>query len=362
VIVGMLGGGQLGLMLADAALAMGHEPRCLDPKPDSCARRVCELIVAPFDDPAALDALARDVDLATYEFEQVPAAAVERLSASVPVRPGAESLRVAQDRLLEKRTLRRTRFETAAFEAVDGADDLAAALERLGRPSILKSRFGGYDGKGQVRVVDQAPEDAWAALGGVPAILEAHVPFDRELSLVCVRALGGDVAFFPVVENRHEHGILRVTRAPAPAVAPASEVALQHHARGLLGALDHVGVLTIELFDVGGRLLANEIAPRVHNSGHWTIEGAETSQFTAHLRAITGEPLGPTTLRSPAAMVNLIGEIPGALRTLDRPGLTLHDYGKAPRAGRKVGHATIVDDDPARLEATVAEVESLVRA
>ncbi len=360
MIIGMLGGGQLGLMLADAALEMGHEPRCLDPKPDSCAQRSCELIVAPFDDPDALAELARTAELATYEFERVPVAAVDRLAERIPVRPGAESLRVAQDRLLEKRRLREVGFETAAFEPVDSPADLDAALESLGRPALLKTRFGGYDGKGQVRVADQSAEDAWRALGEVPAILEAIVPFERELSLVCVRALGGDVAFFPVAENRHEGGILRVTRAPAGAIPPATEVALQHHARELLRSLDHVGALAIELFEVRGHLLANEIAPRVHNSGHWTIEGAETSQFAAHLQAITGAPLGPTAARAPSAMVNLIGEIPDAVRTLDLPGMTLHDYGKAPRPGRKVGHATIVDEDPERLEGSIAAVEALL--
>jgi len=361
MIIGILGGGQLGMMLAEAAAALAHETIALDHNPDACIARHADLRVAGFDDPDAADRLAADADVATYEFERIPVPTVERIAQRIPVRPGAESIRVSADRIAEKRRLREVGFRTADFEPIGSLDDLHAALDRLGRPAILKTRTGGYDGKGQAVIRDgDTAADAWRAIGDRPAILEATVPFDRELSIICVRALDGDMAFYPLVENVHHGGILRTSRAPAPGVDPAREFAIQQDARRLAESLGHVGVLTIELFDAAGDLLANEVAPRVHNSGHWTIEGAVTSQFENHILAITGAPLGPTAMRGHAAMVNLIGAIPVAVRALDLPNATLHDYGKEPRPGRKLGHITIVDDAPDRVEDSVRHITKLI--
>jgi 5-(carboxyamino)imidazole ribonucleotide synthase len=353
--IGILGGGQLGRMLALAGHPLGHSFVVLEPKPDAPASVAADQIVAPYDDPAALAALAERVDLVTYEFENVPAAAVEALSArGVPVRPDPKALRVASDRLNEKDTFTRLGIPTVPYVAVDAAEGMDSAVRTAGLPSVLKTRRFGYDGKGQ-RVLTRSSdvEGAFTGLGGVPQILEGFVDFRRELSIVAARGLDGATAFYPLVENRHEGGILRFTRAPAPDVAPAQQARAEEYAEKLLEELDYVGVIALELFDDGVDLLANEIAPRVHNSGHWSIEGAETSQFENHLRAITGAPLGSTAPRGESAMINLIGETPDAEAILRVPGAHLHLYGKSPRPGRKIGHVTVTAADPSTLDARV---------
>ena len=320
--VGVIGGGQLGRMLALAGIPLGLSFRFLDPSPDAPAGEVGELLVGAYDDPALLDRLAGGAAAVTYEFENVPVQAARRVGAV----PSATALEHAQDRLVEKRLFRRLGIPTARI------DDEVETY-----PALLKSRALGYDGKGQ-RLVETWP-------GTVPGhVLEERVPFDRELSLLAVRGTDGDTRFWPLVENVHEGGILRTSRAPA-AGAPQAEA--EEYGRRLLDELGYVGVLALELFDVGGRLLANEFAPRVHNTGHWTIEGAETSQFENHLRAVLGVPLGPTASR-PSAMVNLIGSVPPLDELLRIPGAHVHLYGKEPRAGRKLGHVTLVEPDPER--------------
>jgi 5-(carboxyamino)imidazole ribonucleotide synthase len=361
VIVGILGGGQLGRMLALAGYPLGLRFRVLDPAADGPASQVAPQVVAAYDDEAALARFAHGLDVVTYEFENVPVAAARALARHLPVDPAPDVLEAAQDRLVEKQTFEALGIPTPAFAAVDGRDSLDAAVARLGLPAVLKTRRGGYDGKGQV--VLRVPADldaAWAALGGAPLILEAFVPFGRELSVIAVRGRDGDVQVYPLVENWHGGGILRVSRAPAGDDRLAAEAA--GFARRLLDRFGYVGVLAIELFEVGGRLLANEMAPRVHNSGHWTIEGAETSQFENHVRALAGLPLGSTAARGHAGMLNLIGGHPEPARLLAVPGAHVHLYGKSPRPGRKLGHVTVVAANGAERESRLAALAAAVDA
>ena len=316
-VVGVIGGGQLGRMLALAGIPLGLSFRFLDPSPHAPAREVGELLVGEYDDPRLLDRLADGAAVVTYEFENVPVSAAERVGAL----PAAAALDASQDRLIEKRLFRRLGIPTPRIE-----DEVETY------PAILKTRRLGYDGKGQHLV------QTWE--GPRPShVLEERVPFDRELSLLAVRGADGDTRFWPLVENEHEGGILRSSRAPAPN-APQAEA--EEYGSRLLDELRYVGVLALELFEVDGRLLANEFAPRVHNTGHWTIEGAATSQFENHLRAILGLPLGSTESR-PALMVNLIGSLPQRQNVLEIAGAHLHLYAKEPRTGRKLGHVTLLD-------------------
>lgn len=343
--IGILGGGQLGRMLAIAAAPLGYRCHIFSPEPDGPAAQVAAAeTVATYDDAAALEAFGRAVDVVTVEFENVPAAALERLADAVPVRPGARSLHIAQNRIAEKDFCRSLGLETTPYAAIEDESDIAAADARIGRPAVLKTQTLGYDGKGQT--VLAAGDDLGAAwrdtLGGRAAILEALAPIEREVSVVAARAADGTVASFDPVENRHLNGILDVTLAPAD-LAPALAAAAQEDAARIARALDHVGVLCVELFvTTDGRLLVNEIAPRVHNSGHWTIEGCATSQFAQHIRAVCGLPLGSTARRANAAMKNLIGtDVERWPALAADPDAHLHLYGKAEtRAGRKMGHVT----------------------
>ena len=329
-LVACIGGGQLGRMLGLAGLPLGLSFRFLDPSAEACARDVGELVVAEYDDPLALGRLADGADVVTFEFENVPVEAAARVGAV----PGPASLEQGQDRLREKELFRSLAIPTARFGSV----------EETGLPALVKSRRLGYDGKGQRRV------DVADALGE-GELAEELVAFDRELSIVGVRARSGETRFWPVGENVHRDGILRVTRAPAPG-APQSDA--EAICTKVMDALGYVGVLAVELFEVGGRLLANEFAPRVHNTAHWTIDGAATSQFENHLRAILGLPLGSTELRAPCAMVNLIGSVPALEAMLELPGARVHLYGKAPREGRKVGHLTLIDPAEDTVQRAVA--------
>ncbi len=343
--IGILGGGQLGRMLAIAAAPLGYRCHIYSPEPDGPAAQVSAAeTVAAYDDNAALDAFGAVVDVVTTEFENVPASALERLADQVPVRPGARSLRVAQNRIAEKDFVRSLGLKTTPYAAIEVGVDNAAADARIGRPAVLKTQTLGYDGKGQVML--GAGDDllmAWRdTLGGRPAILEAFAPIEREVSVIVARAPDGHMASFDPVENRHVNGILDVTLAPAD-IPPALARAAREGAEHVTQALDHVGVLCVELFvTTDGRLLVNEIAPRVHNSGHWTIEGCETSQFAQHIRAVCGLPLGSTARRANACMKNLIGADVECWRALAAdPAAHLHLYGKAEtRAGRKMGHVT----------------------
>jgi 5-(carboxyamino)imidazole ribonucleotide synthase len=355
-LVAVLGGGQLGRMLGLAGIPLGLRFRFLDPSADAPAAAVGELVVGDLDDERALGEVADDAAAVTYEWEGVPAPAAALLAATHTVRPGARSLEVAQDRLAEKEAFRRLGIATASFAPVDSRADLDRAVAAVGGlPAVLKTRRGGYDGKGQLVLRTAADvESAWSALGGVPLILESLVAFERELSVLAVRGDDGAVACWPLVENEHRDGVLRVTRAPAPRLDDELQSRGAELATRLLADLDHVGVLAVELFDVDGELLANEIAPRVHNSGHWTIEGAETSQFENHLRAVLGLPLGSTAARGVSAMVNCIGTMPDPDVVLAVPGAHLHDYGKTARALRKLGHVTVTAADTDELAVRMA--------
>jgi 5-(carboxyamino)imidazole ribonucleotide synthase len=369
-LVAVLGGGQLGRMLGLAGIPLGLRFRFLDPVADAPAAAVGELIVGALGDEAALAATAAGAAAVTYEWEGVPAAAATYLAeadAARPVRPGTLPLEVAQDRLTEKLACQRLDIPTPSFAPLESRSELDTAVEAVGGlPAVLKTRRGGYDGKGQAVLREPADVDAaWQELGpevtGVPLILEGFVPFQRELSIIVVRSATGDVECWPLVENTHRDGILRLSRAPAPGLSPALQARGEEIGSLLAASLDHVGVLTVELFEHDGDLLVNELAPRVHNSGHWTIEGAETSQFENHLRAVLGWPLGSTAMRGRAAMVNCIGALPDRDAILAIPGAHLHDYGKTARRGRKVGHVTVTAPDDAIRSERVARVQAVVR-
>lgn len=356
-------------MLALAGLPLGMRFRFLEPDRHCPAADLGDLIVGAYDDDLALAKFAGGdqraetpvesaaILAATYEFENVPAHTARWLTEHVPVFPPERALEVAQDRLSEKSLFNRLGIETPRFRAVDSPADLHTAAADLGLPCVLKTRRLGYDGKGQS--VLRRPADielAWNDLGAAPfkrgpagLILEAFVPFAREVSVIGVRSRSGETAFYPVVQNTHERGILVRSVAPAPDLSDAQTRLLQQATRRVLDELGYVGVLAIEYFMLqGGEILANEMAPRVHNSGHWTIEGAECSQFENHLRAVCGFPLGSTAPRGASIMLNIIGGEPDAPALLSIPGAHVHMYGKAPRPGRKLGHVTICGPDERR--------------
>jgi len=357
--IGVIGGGQLGQMLGAAAGALGATCTFVDPSDTPPASSAGPVIKKAFDDPYALAELARDSDVITYEFENVPVAALLDLAERVPVYPPPGALRIAQDRLSEKELFKELDIALPGYQAVDSLEDLQAAATKLGVPLVLKTRRFGYDGKGQfvIRSVDDISA-AWDELGGQPLIAEAFVDFDYEVSVIGARNPAGDVVIWPLTSNEHGQGILRTSRAPvADDELLARASAFMNR---LLAHLDYVGVLSLELFVVDRSLLANEFAPRVHNSGHWTIEGAATSQFSNHILAITGQPLRSTTCPDFAGMVNLIGQIPEGASALVGPRVFLHDYGKAPRPGRKLGHITVVAGTAADRDALLLEIQKTV--
>lgn len=358
--IGVIGGGQLGRMLALAGTPLGMDFAFLDPAPDACAAALGEHIRADYSDQDHLRQLADEVDLVTFEFESVPAETVAFLSQFVPVFPSAQALRIARDRWFEKTMFKDLGIPTPEFADIQSQADLDAAAARIGLPAVMKTRTLGYDGKGQKVLRSQADvEGAFAELGSVPCILEGFVPFSGEVSLIAVRARNGETRFYPLVHNTHESGILRLSIASTD--HPLQALAEDYVGR-VLDKLDYVGVLAFEFFEVDGGLKANEIAPRVHNSGHWTIEGSESSQFENHLRAVAGLPLGSTAKVGESAMLNFIGKVPAVEQVLQIDDCHLHHYGKAFKAGRKVGHATLRCSDAATLKARIADVETLIKA
>lgn len=358
--VGILGGGQLARMLALAGAPLGLRFRVLDQTADACAGQFAPLIVGDYTDRAALETFASQVEVATFDFENVPAESAAWLAERVPVFPNPRALAVAQDRLAEKTLFRELGIPVPAFAPVDTREQLEQAVARIGTPCILKTRRLGYDGKGQFRLRGADDVDAaWAALGAqapkVGLILEGFVAFERELSVVACRTRDGAFRTWPLTENWHVDGILSASLAPARVDAAQAQTAIAH-ARSIAEALDYVGVFALEMFSRDGVLLANEMAPRVHNSGHWTIEGSETSQFQNHLRAVLGLPLGDTRMLGHACMLNWIGALPAAGPVLAEAGGHWHDYGKSPREGRKVGHATLRADSAAELADALTRV------
>lgn len=346
--IGILGGGQLGRMLVLAAARLGFKCHVFAPNPDSPAFDVVHRVTcADYTDTEALDRFAADVDVVTYEFENVPAETATFLAARVPVLPDPNILATTQDRLAEKNFVGRLGIRTAEFAGVSTPDDLVEAIKRIGVPAVLKTRRYGYDGKGQATIKNGAdPQAAWREVGGQPCILEAFVPFEREVSVVAARGHDGAVECFDVTENEHRDHILKVSRVPA-ALSAEGALKARQIAETIAKAFDYVGVLAVEMFVLpggAGELLVNEIAPRVHNSGHWTLDGASVSQFEQHVRAVAGWPLAKPIRHGRVQMTNLIGsEVEDYRRWLSVPGAAVHLYGKAAvRPGRKMGHVTQV--------------------
>lgn len=356
MIVGILGGGQLARMLALAGHPLGLKFIILDPEKEACAKGVAKHIHGSYDDPAKLEFLAQQADVVTYEFENIPASALEFLANQVPVYPPCSALITAQDRLHEKALFAELGIATAHFAPVDSLADLKNAMQKILYPALMKTRTQGYDGKGQVVLRNATDLDAaWKTLQGVPCIVEALIPFDREISIIAVRNRKGESKYYPVTENVHEAGILRFSKVLQQ--NPIQNLAIDYVQR-LLHHLDYVGVIALELFQVGEQLLANEFAPRVHNSGHWTQNGAIIDQFENHLRAILNLPLGSTNSIGHAAMINLISTVPKYEKILEQTHVNLHLYGKEERPGRKLGHINICTRD----ENTLAnEIEALVK-
>ena len=353
--VGIIGAGQLGQMLGFAAKPLGIECVFLDPSTSPPASSAGHVMQREFDDMAALDKLAAAADVITYEFENVPVDAVRKLAPNVAVYPPPQALEAAQDRWAEKQLFRSLSIPTPEFHNVESEAALRAAADALGFPFVLKTRRMGYDGKGQAVIqTPQELERAWNDLGQVALLAEAFVPFDYEVSAIGARNTNGETISYPLTENQHDRGILRSSLAPAGNDGLA-KAATRYH-RQLLEELDYVGVLALELFVVGDGLLANEFAPRVHNSGHWTIEGTAASQFENHIRAVTGLAFGDPAPLAYAGMENLLGEMPGQLDQIRELGAYVHDYGKSPRERRKLGHATVVAPNAAERDRKLAQL------
>ena len=354
--LGILGGGQLGRMIALAGYPLDVRSTVLELTAGSSAAQVCGHVAGEFDDYQALYELAKASDVVTYEFENVPVESARWLAERVPVFPPPRALEVSQERLAEKQFFQSLGIPTPPFAAVETESDFLKELKKIGLPAVLKTRRFGYDGKGQAVLRTQADADAaWQRLGGRPLILEGFVPFDRELSLIAVRGRDGQIVTYPLIENVHIDGILHRSIAPAPDLGEELTERAVAFASRVLTELDYVGVLTIEWFQDGAQLLANEMAPRVHNSGHWTIEGALTSQFENHARAVCGLPLGKPDAVGHSVMYNFIGNVPTAADVLTNPDAHLHLYGKSSRPGRKVGHVTLRAATAAELQAKLPE-------
>lgn len=360
-LLGILGGGQLGRMLAQAASRLGVRCRLYDPSPDACAGDVGELVCGSFEDETALARFCDGVDVVTIEFENVPVRAAELAGKYAPVRPGVETLAIAQDRLHERQVLGEAGFATPESEAIDSLEALRRAAARRAFPMVLKTRRLGYDGKGQAWLRSASDvELAWEKLAGRALLLDQGVSFEREVSLLAVRGVDGRVAHYPPVENVHREGILWTSRAPCAVDGATLDVA-RRQMEGMLGRLNYVGMIAVEFFDVEGVLLANEMAPRVHNSGHWTMDGARTSQFENHVRAVLGLPLGSTEAIGSAGMVNLIGWAPPLEQLLRDGSAHVHLYGKAARAGRKIGHVNFCEADEQSREARMSALHAILR-
>ncbi len=362
--VGIVGGGQLARMLVLAGARIGLRFKIYDPSPDACAGALAPLTCGAFADANALLAFARDLDVLTFDFENVPASTLAALGRDIKIAPNPTALAMAQDRLSEKQAFTQLGIPVAPYRAVSTISDMHQAVTELGVPGILKTRTLGYDGKGQTRVnsIDEA-QAAFESLGLSPCVYEQMVPFRRELSIIAVRGQNGEFCCYPLTENVHDAGILAVSLAPARVSDELNAVAVSY-ARKVAEHIDYVGTFALEFFHLadsphGDSLVVNEMAPRVHNSGHWTIEGAECSQFENHLRAVTGLPLGSTALRQASLMLNWVGELPDADAQLRCANLAWHDYGKSARAARKVGHSTLCADS---LELLSVKLDALERS
>jgi len=346
--IGILGSGQLGRMLALAGHPLGHSFSFFDSSANSATAGLGECTVASFEDIAALTRFARECDVITYEFENVPCSAAEVLSTIKPVFPPARALEVSQDRLVEKEFLQGLGIGTPRFRSASSESELREACEALGLPCIAKTRRFGYDGKGQARIDDLADVSrVWKALQGAPLLVEGFVPFSRELSVIATRDQGGQVCWYPLSQNEHIEGILHRSELPAPDVTHTMRKTAYELISKVLEELQYVGTLAIELFEVRGEVLANEMAPRVHNSGHATIDCVASSQFENHIRAITGMSLGAAEPHSRAVMLNVVGRLPDLDEVRALSNARVHLYGKEPRPGRKLGHITLLNPSKA---------------
>ncbi|MGB1583016.1 MAG: 5-(carboxyamino)imidazole ribonucleotide synthase [Solirubrobacterales bacterium] len=360
--VGIVGGGQLGRMLALAAAPLGVDCGVVDPSPSAGAGVAADHTIAAFDEIDALIEIAAKSDVVTFEFENVSAPALAAIESRAKLSPPTHALEASQDRLNEKLLFSELDIPIAPYMAVDSFADLESAFDAIAEPAILKTRRFGYDGKGQATVESSADlARAWTSVGESPSVIERRVAFERELSVIAVRSSSGEIAIYPPAENLHVSGILRTSEAPANLSESLTKLA-NSYVTSLLTALDYVGVLALELFELDGELIANEFAPRVHNSGHWTIDAAPTSQFENHIRAILDLPLGSTSPVTDCLMVNLIGDSPALESLLAVPGAHVHLYDKEPRPGRKLGHVTVTATDELDLATASRRVLDLVSA
>lgn len=359
--IGILGGGQLGRMMAIAGHPIGISVRVLEPADQCPSSAVAEHFRGEYDDFRILSQFYQGLDAVSYEFENVPIETANWLAERTNVYPPPVALLTGQNRITEKNFFRDLGIEVPNFAEINNREEFDKAIAEIGLPAVLKTTRFGYDGKGQAVLKTQKDcEEAWKLLGGRQLILEGFVRFDRELSIITVRDRGGHFAFYPLIENTHREGILRKSVVPAREINSDLQKQAESIASMAMNAMDYVGVLTVELFQVGEQLLVNEMAPRVHNSGHWTIEGSETSQFENHLRAVAGLPLGSTRMRGQSIMINLIGDWPDVAKILAIPHAHLHLYGKTPRPNRKVGHITLRADDPDRLQVAMSALRQLM--
>ncbi len=356
--IGIIGAGQLGRMVALAGYPLGLRFVFLDTSSDAPGAQVGRIINGAFDDPVKLSQLADEVDVITFDVENVPVSAVAAIAKRKPFYPQVAALGASQDRLTEKTLFRQLKIPTPEFAAVDSLEDLQKAIKQIGLPGVLKTRRLGYDGRGQAQLHQRSDiEAAWQSLGSVPLIYEAFVKFSREVSIIAARSTKGEARFYPLSANTHSQGILRHSMAPYRNAALQAQA--ETYIKRLLKHFDYVGILTIEFFVKNGKLIANEMAPRVHNSGHWTIEASETSQFENHVRAILGLPLGSTRALGHSAMVNFIGTMPTPEQVLAIPGVHYHSYGKEPRPNRKLGHCTITAASTAARDRSLKKILKL---
>ncbi|MBT8144604.1 MAG: 5-(carboxyamino)imidazole ribonucleotide synthase [Gammaproteobacteria bacterium] len=359
--IGIIGAGQLGRMLALAGYPLGSRFHFLDRSAEAPGAQVGEIVLGAFDDPQRLAELAQQVELITFDVENVPADLLNEIAAQRPFLPPVNALATAQDRLAEKQLFDSLGIATPQWHAVDSLAELETGIGAIGLPAVLKTRRLGYDGRGQMVLREPADiQTAWEKLGSWPLILEQFMPFEREVSIIGARSTGGETVYYPLSENTHQDGILHYCTAPY--IDQAMQATAESYLAQLFEKFDYAGVLTIEFFVVDGQLVANEIAPRVHNSGHWTIEGARTSQFENHIRAIRGLPLGSTTPIGHSAMVNFIGQLPPLETVLAIRGAKYHDYGKSPRPLRKLGHCTITTSDAGDRDSSLQRLLQLVHA
>lgn len=359
--IGVLGGGQLARMLCASAHQLGIDLVCVDPNPDCAASNITRVLHAQYDDFDQIKQFFSGVKCVTYETENLPLSALEKIAHDFNFHPSIQALKIFQDRLYEKNFLNALKIPTADYMEINSWDELQQAITKIGYPFLIKTRTAGYDGKGQALVNnDEEAQQSWARYSHQPIIIEKKIKFDFELSIISVRNADGEILFYPLVYNQHKNGILYLSQAPYD--DPQLESIARQYASMIIKEMDYVGVMAIEFFCCNEQLIANEVAPRVHNSGHWTIEGSEISQFENHLRAVLGLPLGSTRPRFYSAMINIIGKKPNLEKILSIPDIHFHWYHKEPFEGRKLGHLSLCATDQVELQGKIAQAFELLNA